>query len=199
MRSQGILGELLSKGVDAHFAPRVKFTRERIAEIANTAAEGFRDNAMNLISSFGPLEGECGVWQTLDNFIRVKNPLGSEIEEAVKNGDEYELLKTLRRAFEYSFVELYNRGALARLQLVDALSPEAMSEWIRLSRSVASTTTQSAPVAQEVPAAPPAPLDPVEQCAADWKEMSTAQFKRKYVSDTRMRPYFDAAQERELL
>jgi hypothetical protein len=191
MISRGILDQVIRKGVDTPLTLPVRFTKERITEAAGRAAERFRDSALNLLSSFEPLEGEYGVWQTMDNFIQAKNPLGSEIEQAIKNGDEGDLVKALTRAIEYSFAELYNRGALARLQLVDPLSPEAMNEWIRLSRSVAPATPRLIPVAQEAPVAPVAVETPTEVCAREWKELSGDQFKTKYLNNRNNRPIYE--------
>ena len=112
-----LLGKLFARGVDdgedVVLRPGRQLTRQDIGQIAERAATEFRNRSMNLMSCFGPLEGEFGLYSTLSNFVRTKNPLSAEISEAVQDGDEVALLQILIQAMEVAFVMLY----VERLQI----------------------------------------------------------------------------------
>jgi hypothetical protein len=157
---------------------------------------------MNLISCFGPLEGEFGLYSTLSNFVRMKNPLSAEISEAVQDGDEVSLLQVLIQAMEVAFVTLYEKGALARLQIVDALPSEAVREWLRMSQRVSSASSTSVAASPSEPPAPePVVLSPIEQVALDFRgdkangvpPMPSHVFRRTWINDRRRRPVYDQA------
>ena len=184
-----LLGKLFAHGVeddeDVVFRPSHQFTRQDIGRTAERAATEFRNRSMNLISCFGPLEGEFGMYSTLSNFVRTKNPLSAEISEAVQDGDEVALLQVLIKAMELAFATLYEKGALARLQIVEALPPEAMGEWLAMSRRAGSTSPAAAPASQaeETPVVPVVSETPVETCAREFREMPSREWKRKWLDN----------------
>jgi hypothetical protein len=93
---QAAAGELND---DTKLYPSREFTRQDISRIAERGATEFRSNDMNLISCFGPLEGEFGLYATLSNFIQTKGALTDEIVEAIQDGDEVALTQTFMRAW----------------------------------------------------------------------------------------------------
>jgi hypothetical protein len=200
---KGLIAQIIRKGEDAKLFAPVTLTTKRIQEDCLYAAETLRATGMNLFSCFSPLEGEFGLYDTLDNFLKTKNPMASEIEDAVRQGDEEYLIESIQKSLAYAFVILFEKNALARLQQVKDLPSEAFQEYVRF-RQLAGIVDQpvvasASAEAAQAPVAPPAPADPVEVCARDWKELGSTAFKKKYMNDTRMRPYFDAAQERGLI
>lgn len=208
-----LLGKIFAHGLegdeDVVLRPSRQFTRQDIGRVAERAAIEFRNRSMNLISCFGPLEGEFGLYSTLSNFVQIKNPAGAEINEAVQDGDEIALLQVLIQALEVAFVELYNKGALHRLQLtVESLPAEAMGEWLRLSqRADSASSADAAPSLLEPPAPAPVVLTPLEQVVLDFRgdkengvpPMSSDVFRRTWINDRRRRPTYDAAVEQGLV
>src|SRR5260221_1848221 len=194
-----LLGKLFAHGVaddeDVALRPSRQFTRQDIGRIAERAATEFRNRSMNLMSCFGPLEGEFGLYGTLSNFVRTKNPLSAEISEAVQDGDEVALLQVLIKAMEVAFVMLYEKGALARLQIVEALPPEAMGEWLAMSRRVGSNSPAAAPASQveETPVVPVVTETPVETCAREFRESPSREWKRKWLDNRKNRSAADQA------
>jgi hypothetical protein len=194
-----LLGKLFAHGLegdeDVVFRPSQQLTRQDIGRIAERAATEFRSRSMNLISCFGPLEGEFGLYSTLSNFVRTKNPLSAEISEAVQDGDEVALLQVLIKAMEVAFATLYEKGALARLQIVEALPPEAMGEWLAMSRRAGSTSLAAAPAPQveEAPAIPTVVETPVETCAREWITLPSDQFRAKYLNHRGNRKFYEQA------
>jgi hypothetical protein len=188
--------------------PSRQFTRQDIGRIAERAATEFRNRSMNQISCFGPLEGEFGLYSTLSNFVRTKNPLSAEISEAVQDGDEVALLQVLIKAMEVAFATLYEKGALARLQIVEALPAEAISEWLSMSQRVGSTSSASVTPSVSEPEAPaPIVLTPLEKVVLDFRgdrengipPMASDVFRRTWINDRRRRPVYDAAVEQGLV
>jgi hypothetical protein len=194
-----LLGKLFARGVaddeDVVLRPSRQFTRQDIVRIAERAAIEFRNRSMNLISCFGPLEGEFGLYSTLSNFVQTKNPAGAEINEAVQAGDEIALLQVLIQALEVAFVELYNKGALARLQLVENIPAEAMSEWIRMLQRVGPTSPAAAPTSQveDTPVVPVVSETPVETCSREFRELPSREWKRKWLDNRKNRSAADQA------
>lgn len=113
-----LLGKLFSRIAadgdddDVVYRPSRKFTTKDIHRIAERGGEEFRSANMNVLSCYGPLEGEFGLYETLSNFLRTKNPLNEEISEAVTDGDEIGLLQAFQHALAFSFVTLVEQGAL---------------------------------------------------------------------------------------
>lgn len=193
---RGLLNRVIRAGADEDVVlrPLTQFTRETIAKVAERAAIEFRNRSMNLISCYGPLEGEFGVYSTLSNFVQTKNPLTAEINEAVEGGDEVELLQVLIRMMEFAFVSLAEKGALKRLQLVDPWPPEATTEFARMRQSVVATTrVNEAPTAASARVAPVARETPVETCAREFRDLPSSTWKAKWLNDQRNRPVTDQA------
>jgi hypothetical protein len=194
---KGLLGNLIRAGIDgddnAVFRPHKQFTPQDIHRIAERGATEFRNRAMNLISCFGPLEGEFGLYATLSNFVQTKPALATEINTAVQDGDEVELTETFIRLMEYSFISLFEKNALARLQLVENLPAEAAVEYARMRKSVSAATTPIAPVAVRTVAAPVVSETPVETCVREFKEMPSQQWKSKWLNNQKNRPIADQA------
>jgi hypothetical protein len=196
---KGLLGKLIARGVedeeDVILRSSRQFTRQDIGRIAERGATEFRSNDMNLISCFGPLEGEFGLYATLSNFIQTKGALTDEISEAVQDGDEVALTKVFMHAMEYAFITLYEKNALARLQLVENLPAEAMAEYVRMKRSVGTPAPNAAPAAAQAPAAPVVTETPIEACVREFKEMPSQAWKAKWLNHRSNRVIADQAFE----
>jgi hypothetical protein len=193
---RGLLNRIIKAGVDEDviLRPLARFTRDKITQVAERAAIEFRNRSMNLISCYGPLEGEFGVYSALSNFVQTKNPLTAEINEAVQGGDEVELLEVLIQTMEVAFVSLVEKNALKRLQLVDTWPPDAMAEFARMRQSVVATKpVHEAPVGSTAPAAPVVLETPVETCSREFRELPSSTWKKKWLLDQRNRPATDQA------
>lgn len=193
-----LLGRILARGIeddDIVISPSRKFTRDDVFHIAERGASEFRAEAMNLLSCY-ELEGEFGLYSTLGNFVQTKNPMTAEINEAVVDGDEVALIQAFKRAMEFAFVTLVERNALKRLQLVETWPPEAVAEYARIRRSVATAKAASepavAPVAPE-PAEPVIQETPVETCAREFRELPSSTWKARWLNDQRNRPVAELA------
>jgi hypothetical protein len=189
---QAAAGELND---DTKLYPSRKFTPQDIARIAERGATEFRSNDMNLISCFGPLEGEFGLYATLSNFVQTKGALTDEITEAVQDGDEVALTRTIMRALDYSFVALYEKKALARLQLVEDMPAEAMAEYHRMKRSIgpAPATNTTPGTAPAVAVAPAVVETPVETCVREFRETPSQAWKKKWLDNQNNRKVTDQA------
>jgi hypothetical protein len=196
---KGLLGSLIRRGAtdDADnivFRPSKQFTRQDLARIAERGATEFRNRAMNLISCFGPLDGEFGLYGALSNFIQTKGALTDEISEAVSGGDEITLTETFVRVMQLSFVTLYEKNALARLQLVENLPAEAMFEFIHMKKSIGNgISTPAVASSVRTVAAPVVTETPAEVAAREWKELSGDQFRIKYLNHQGNRKFYEQA------
>jgi hypothetical protein len=196
---RGLLNQVLRRGVDsdAVIRPSKIFTPGEIGHIAERACREFRNRSMNVLSIYGPLDGPLGVYETLQNFVQNKSALTEEIMVAVQSGDEMDLLETMIKALEFAFVSLNRNGALDRLCLTqDAWPTAATAEWLRMELSIAGLFPGKAPAAPEVvehqePVAPVVVESPVETCAREFKEMPSAQWKKKWLLDQRNGPVAD--------
>jgi hypothetical protein len=194
-----LLGKLFARGLatdsdDVILRPSRKFTRQDVVRIAERGASEFRAEAMNLLSCY-ELEGEFGLYSTLGNYVQTKNPMTTEISEAVSDGDEVALIRAFRRAMEYSFVTLLEKNALRRIQLVESWPPEAAAEYLRMRKSVITTITDElgpAPVAP-APVEPVVREAPVETRAREFRELPSSVWKAKWLADQRNRPVADLA------
>jgi hypothetical protein len=195
---KGLLSILIRNGVNADdgeylYRPRKEFTRQDIGRIAERGATEFRNRAMNLISCFGPLDGEFGLYSALSNFVQTKGALTDEISEVVSDGDEIALTETFVRAMEYSFITLFEKNALARLQLVENLPAEAAVEYACMRQSVATAIHPTAPTAAKVPAVPVVTESPIEACVREFREMPSQAWKSKWLNNQKNRPIADQA------
>ena len=191
-----LLGKLFARGLagndDVIIRPNRKFTTKDLRAIAERGATEFRNINLNVLSCYGPLEGEFGVYETLSNFIQTKNALTDEITEAVNNGDEVSLIQAFQRAMELALVTLIEKGALKRLLLVDQWPAEAIAEYERTRRSV--ITTKVAPASPAPVSAPVAPVEtPIETCVREFRELPSSAWKAKWLNDQRNRPVADKA------
>jgi hypothetical protein len=178
---------------DTKLYPTREFTRQDISRIAERGATEFRSNDMNLISCFGPLEGEFGLYATLSNFIQTKGALTDEIAEAIQDGDEVALTRTFVRAMEYSFITLYEKNALARLQLVEDLPTEAMAEYLRMKKATGVAAAPNVAYEAQAPVAPIVIETPIEACVREFKEMPSQTWKAKWLDNRNNRPIADQA------
>jgi hypothetical protein len=195
-----LLGKLFANAAanddEITFRPSRKFTARDIQRIAERGAAEFRSTNINVLSLF-ELEGEFGLYSTLNNYIQTKAAMTAEVSEAISDGDGIVLIQAFQRALEQSFVELLEKGALKRIQLSENWTPEATVEYARLRRSVATTKAANAtPVAAPVPAVtvPVVPVETLtEACAREWKELSGDQFRVKYLNNRNNRPIYEQA------
>lgn len=112
-----------------------------------------------------------------------------EIQEAVVDGDEVALIQAFRRAMEYAFVTLLEKGALKRIRLVDTWPPEAFAEYERIRRYFVSTTaTAPAAPAPSALVAPVVTETPIETCSREFRELPSRVWKRKWLDDQCNRP-----------
>jgi hypothetical protein len=179
---------------DAKLYPSREFTRQDISRIAERGATEFRSNDMNLISCFGPLEGDFGLYATLSNFIQTKGALTDEIGEAIQDGDEVALTKVFMRAMEYAFITLYEKNALARLQLVENLPAEAIGEYLRMKKSVGIAVAPPHVASEaQAPVTPVVVEAPIETCVREFQEMPSQSWKAKWLNNRNNRPIADQA------
>jgi hypothetical protein len=198
-----LLGKLFANAAanddEITFRPSRKFTARDIQRIAERGAAEFRSTNINVLSLF-ELEGEFGLYSTLNNYVQTKAAMTAEVTEAMSDGDEIALTQAFMRALEQSFVDLLEKGALKRIQLTENWTPEATVEYASLLRSVAATKAANATqAAATVPATAPAPgvpvvrETPVETCAREFREMPSSKWKAKWLHDQRNRPVTDQA------
>jgi hypothetical protein len=193
-----LLGKLFARGLandsdDVILRPSRKFTKQDVIRIAERGASEFRAYAMNLLSCY-ELEGEFGLYSTLGNFVQTKNSMTAEIAEAISDGDEVALIRAFRRAMGLAFVTLLEKGALKRLQLVDQWPPEAVAEYERIRRSVITTKSANAdPVATPTPVAPVMQETPIETCIREFRELPSAAWKVKWLTNRNNRSIADQA------
>jgi hypothetical protein len=193
-----LLGKLFARGLegmdDVTLRTGRKFTTKDIHLIAERGGEEFRSANMNVLSCYGPLEGEFGLYETLSNFLKTKNPMTAEINEAVVDGDEVALIEAFQRVLEFAFITLVEKGALRRLQLIDQYPPEAVAEYARMRRSIKTAeATPAAPVAAPAPVAPVVRETPVETCVREFRELPSAAWKTKWLNNQTNRPIADRA------
>jgi hypothetical protein len=192
-----LLGKIFERGLDADdvvLTPRKQFTKEDVRRIAERGCTEFRRMNMNLLSGFGPLEGEFGVYSTLSNYFQTKSPLTQEINEALADGDEIALTRAFIHAMEFSFVTLYEKGALKRLQLIADLPDEAVTELKRMQRAVGPKPKASVvPVLSPAPTTPVIAETPIEICVREFRELPSSAWKQKWLNDRRNRPITDQA------
>lgn len=160
------------------------FTAKDIRDIAAQACEAFRSSYMDLLSCFR-LEGPLELWAALENFVTA-SPVSDAVTKAIQDGQEGALLQAFKRSMQTAFTTLYNKGALRRLQLVDELPPEALRDLRVLLTTVAPPRPAPAPV---VPAAPVETLE--DTCVREFKELSSAAWKMKWLSNQHNRVIAD--------
>ena len=191
--SLGSFIQALEDGYENELRASRNFSAKDVARIAQVAAEAFRNSNLNLFSCY-ELDGELGLWSTLQNYVQTKNPAFAVINRAVLDGNEGALAKAFIRAMKLAFLELHKKGALKRLLLVDPLPDEALRDL-----RVLQTTTAPPRPASPAPVVPAAPVESLEDCCTrEFKELPSAVWKRKWLSDQRNRPVADrcAAQGR---
>jgi hypothetical protein len=194
----GLIGQLVRKGDvddpdgDPILRPVREFSRGEAARLGEQAAQSFLQMYGNLLSCF-ELHGEFSLWKTLENCMRTKGLL-PEVLEAAEDGDRTNYVRALVRSQEKAFVDLYGKGALARLQIVDALPREAMNEWLRMEQSVRAFTAPVVTAATvQATASPVVTETPVEVAAREWKELSGDQFRVKYLNHQGNRKFYEEA------
>jgi hypothetical protein len=194
---RGLLASLIRSGGaaddgDALFRPVREFGQGEAIRLGEQAAQSFLQTYGNLLSCF-ELQGEFALWNTLETFMRTKGLL-PEVLEAVEDGDRTAYVRGLVRSQEKAFAELYSKGAIHRLLLVDALPREAMNEWLRMEQSVRALEPQSvAPVAAKAPVAPVVVETPIEACVREFREMPSQAWKTKWLTNMKNRPTADRA------
>ena len=100
------------------------------------------------------------------------------------------------RAYNTTFITLFDRGLLAHLFVVDEI-PEAAQPQLDAMAAEVDAYNYVEPVA-EAPA-PVVQIDPVTQCVTDFHEMGSNAFKVKYLTNQRNRPIYEACIDRGLL
>lgn len=120
----------LEGGYDHELHTSRSLTVNDVRRIAAAACESFRNSSLDLFSCF-ELEGEFGLWSTIENSIK-NNPISAELIQAEQAGDAAALGRVLQRDLKLGFIALFQKGALRRLQLVDELPPEAQRDLQKL-------------------------------------------------------------------
>jgi len=165
-----------------------EFTPQLVAELSKQGGEHMREMYKNFFSIF-ELEGPNGLYATLLTYINRKGLL-PEAVAAINEGDTGEFLLAVIRSLEFALYELYMRGALSRIMLVDEIPELALQDYFKLSASVRS---QPEPEPVAAPVAPAPPVDLIDLVVEDWKNLGSAAFKTKYMSNQRNRPLYDRA------
>jgi hypothetical protein len=194
---KGLLGSIIRKGLedseegDHLLRPGREFDVVRSAE---KSAQSFLQTYGNLLSCF-TLQGEFGLWKTLETYMRTKG-LVPEVLEAIEDGDEAAYMKAIFRSQQRAFHDLYTKGAIYRLMIVDALPRAAIDEWLQMEKSVVGATApNAAPAPAQAPVVPVVAETPIEACVREFKEMPSQAWKTKWLNNRNNRPIADQAFE----
>jgi hypothetical protein len=103
---------------------------------------------------------------------------------------------TWMKAYNQTFITLWDRGVLTHSIVVDDIPDAAQAQLDAMAAEVDSYN-QVEEVAEYV--APVAPIDPVTLCVQEFHELASSQFKAKYLNNQRNRPIYEAAIDRGLL
>ncbi len=188
-------------------------TQKRFLAIIQSASEAWRKDRKELLSCFDSEK----LWEVLHAHIDLEpdsdlaeftksldfgEPSKRAIMRAVisESGPNQEILleNAIELALDRAFLTLFDRGALKKLFIVDEENLPARAQ--RDMDRIAARVEAAAPIAPAAPVAPPPPpADPVDVCVKDFHELGSSAFQRKYLSDTRNRPYYETAIDRGLL
>jgi hypothetical protein len=156
-----------------------------LKRLADVASQTFITANKNVCAAF-QMGGEDGLITTLGDYILYKNVCQQEMNDAIESKDERRVLLAFKLAFSTAFVELLERGALSRIQLVEQFDKAGMAEYARM-RALAKPPAQ--PMSAPGPVEPS--LDPIEECVQAFKGgMGSPQFKAVYVNGPK-RAIFD--------
>lgn len=187
MLSTGIIAAL-AKDPNARLSVAEKFTQQDAAKMGELAAEQFMNTYGEFLSLFD-LQGPYGVWSAMQLYIE-RNDTIPEVAAAFIAGDRQGFISAILKTQEIAFVQLFEKGAFDRLQLVETLSLENLKEYARM-RQDAGITDQAAPVAQEVVAGPVATETPIEKCAREFHELPSSAWKKKWFNNQTNRSIAD--------
>jgi hypothetical protein len=187
---RGILGSETTRQLQ-EFEPgsrhKSEIGRDDLIELGLFSAQQWERKFAELISVFDL----AGLREAMGAFAELEADQCSEIEHAMKDqvNPDRAILEAYDLALSRAFLTLYDRGALNRLLVVEEVPDSVQKQLDRMVKEVESA--ESVSVVQ--PATPVVTEDPVEVCVRDWHEMGSDAFKKKYISDTRNRPYYEAA------
>jgi len=166
-------------------------TSSDITKLSEAAADAFQREYVELFSAFDVEQ----LGQTLATYLQVKGFSDLEkLNQAAASGDCAEFSSLMIGEIGKAFYNLLRNpnSILKKIQLVPDFPAEARVDLSRLSRSVEATQRpEPEPVA--APVAPAPPIDPIDQVVDDWKNLGSAAFKTKYMSNQRNRPLYDRA------
>ena len=163
-------------------------SREEVTVLVNHAMQSFRRRPYaELLSCFNQQE----LWHLLG--LQVTEDDGNHekmLGDAISRGDKEKVLKIASDSLAFALYTLLQnpRSAIHDIMVTDGFSPEAEAEYVLL----AERFQLRAPVQQSA-VVHDAPVDPLDQVVEDYRHMGTAQFQKKYMNDTKLRPLFDQA------
>jgi hypothetical protein len=114
--------------------------------------------------------------------------LGRDEDGNLVSRVDEELIDAYMRSYSQIFVSLVEDGALDRLLLVEDFSEKQNALYEEMEAEAAKVGTRVAE-----PAAPPVKVDYVALCIADFRNLGSQDFKKKWIDDQRMHPYYDQA------
>jgi hypothetical protein len=180
-------------------------TKARLIETINGTSEQWRtknkelfscfdqDKLWEVVHAFNDLEPDAGLEAAMKS-IDCGEPNKRSIMRAVISelgpNEVDQLEAALELALDRAFITLWDRGALNSLFVVEEIPSRAQRDLDRMAARVEAAKPK-APAAPVAP--PPPPEDPVDVCVRDWHELGSTAFQKKYISDTRNRPYYEAA------
>jgi hypothetical protein len=146
------------------------------------------------VHAFTDLEPDTdfnAVLKSLDFGVPTKrNAMRAAISE--EGPDQQDTLaEALELALDRAFLTLYDRGALAKLFVVEEIPAKAQRDLDR----IAARVEAAKPKASVATVAPPPPADPVDVCVKEFHELGSKAFQAKYLSNTNNRKYYEAAIE----
>jgi hypothetical protein len=192
----GILGSITTRQLQ-EFEPsslhKRAIGRDDLIDLGLFAAQQWERKHAELLSVFDL----AGLRETMSAFTELEAD-GGAIEQAMRDdvNPDMAILKACELAYSRAFITLYDRGALNRLLVVDEIPASAQAQLDQMAREVESAGP--APVVQSV-AAPVVVEDPISRCVRDWHELGSDAFRKKYISDTRNRKFYETAIDRGLL
>jgi hypothetical protein len=187
----GMTGKFFEQGedgIDNAVVPR-QFTGNDARLYAERGAQQFLSEYGNLLSCY-TLQGEFGMWKTLETYLQTMG-LGNAVTEAVEDGDADAYTRGIFIAQVNAFATLFQKGALARLQIVEKLPDLAVEELGKLLKYVSAKSSSVAPAVKTEPQI--IALTPTEQCARDYQDLGASAFKTKYLTNQNGRKVYEQA------
>jgi hypothetical protein len=199
---KGLMGTFIKQGIQndddiSVLRPIVQMDKKKIVELTQQALQTFLRKWGNSLSVYA-LEGAYGLANTLFASLETKG-LDSLAAEAIEDGDAVGYMEAIVRSLEQFYFDLYSRGALDRLKLVDEFPEIVLREFEALERVVNGNKQALSPEAQSQAAEPEVKISITDQALADYrgnkdlglKPLSSDQFKKKWLNNQKNRPIWN--------